>query len=50
MSAHNFAPRSLYLSSDAGKAVEKGTCDQFVLLSKRSIACHVVPVKEGKKE
>ncbi|KAK9177773.1 hypothetical protein WN943_026962 [Citrus x changshan-huyou] len=32
------------------KAFEKGTCDPFVLLSKRSIACHVVPVKEGKKE
>lgn len=42
--------RKSTLSTDAGKAVEKGTCDQFVLLSKRSIACHVVPVKEGKKE
>ena len=29
------------LSTDAGKAVEKGTCDQFVIVSNRSIACHV---------
>lgn len=33
--------RKSTLSTDAGKAVEKGTCDQFLLLSNRSIACHV---------
>lgn len=33
--------RKSTLSTDAGKVVEKGTCDQFVLLSNRSIACHV---------
>ncbi|GAB4856172.1 hypothetical protein Ancab_039453 [Ancistrocladus abbreviatus] len=35
--------RKSTLSTDAGKAVEveKGTCDQFVILSNRSIASHV---------
>ncbi|GER38188.1 PAS domain S-box/diguanylate cyclase (GGDEF)domain-containing protein [Striga asiatica] len=33
--------RKSTLSTDAGKVVEKGTCDQFFLLSNRSIACHV---------
>ncbi|GAB4844466.1 hypothetical protein Ancab_037836, partial [Ancistrocladus abbreviatus] len=34
--------RKLTLSIDVGKAVEveKGTCDQFVILSNRSIASH----------
>lgn len=32
--------RALYLLMRE-KAVEKGTCDQFLIVSNRSIACHV---------
>lgn len=39
--------RKSTLSTDAGKVVEKGTCDKLFILSNRSIACHVaLSIKE----